>query len=139
MEKELRHSSFSDIGFKKFAPAIVCFMAVLVLVCLPESNLPETNKWDWLDITNLDKWVHAFMFAVMTFLFLLPVAQSSLYKQQKRQYFIRISLSACIWGLTTEYIQKFYIPSRAFELVDWAADCAGILLAYIYCRKFHLR
>ena len=108
MDNDLRQSSLSDIGLKKFAPAIVCFMAVFVLVCIPESNLPQTNEWEWLDITNLDKWVHAFMFALMTFLFLLPVAQSSLFKQQKRHYLIKITLSACIWGLTTEYIQKFY-------------------------------
>jgi VanZ family protein len=139
MEKDLRHSSLIDIGLKKFAPAIVCFMAVLLLVCLPESNLPETNKWDWLDITFLDKWVHTIMFAIMTFLFLLPVAQSSMFRQQKRHYFIRISLSVVIWGLATEYIQKFYITSRAFDLIDWAADCLGILIAFIYCRKFHLR
>ncbi len=139
MENNFRQNSLSEIGFKKFAPAIVCFIAVMVVVCLPESDLPKSNEWDWLDITNLDKVVHAFMFAVMTFLFLLPVTQSSLYKQQKRHNLIRISLSACIWGLATEYIQKFYIPSRSFEILDWAADSTGILLAYLYTRKFHLR
>lgn len=120
-----------------FGPAIACFVVVLVLVCLPDDNLPA--KHGWLDISYLDKWVHGIMFATMTFLFLLPVAESSLYKKVKRHYFLRICISMCIWGLTTEFIQKFFVPSRSFDLFDWAADSVGILLAFIYCRKFHRR
>ena len=137
MEKNLRPSSLGDIGFKKFAPAIAWFIAVLVLVILPGESLPTEHEW--MEVAFLDKWVHSFMFALLTFLFLLPVAQSSLFRQQKRHYFIRICLSACIWGLTTEYIQGFYIPTRSFDLVDWLADSIGVLTAFIYCRKFHSR
>lgn len=111
------------------------FIAVLILVVLPGESLPTEHEW--MAIAYLDKWVHAFMFALLTFLFLLPVAQSSLYTQQKRHYFIRICLSACVWGLTTEYIQGFYIPTRSFDLVDWAADSIGVLIAFVYCRRFH--
>jgi VanZ family protein len=137
MEKKLRQSSLSDIGLKKFAPAIVCFIAVFILVTLPEDELPKTNNWEWIEFIYLDKWVHIFMFFVLTFLLLLPVAQSNMYMQQKRHYFIRICLAASIWGLTTEYIQLFYIPSRSFDLLDWGADSIGILIAFIYIRKFH--
>ena len=135
MEKKPRQSSLSDIGLKKFAPAIACFIAVFILVTLPGDSLPSTHEW--MEISFLDKWVHAIMFALLTFLFLLPITQSSLFSQQKRHYFIRICLSAIIWGLTTEYIQKFYVPTRDFDLLDWAADSTGVLLAFVYCRKFH--
>jgi VanZ family protein len=135
MNKTVRDSSLADIGFKKFAPAIACFIVVFILVTLPGDSLPSTHEW--MEVSFLDKWVHTTMFAVLTFLFLLPVAQSSMFRQQKRHYFIRIALAACIWGITTEYIQKFYIPTRDFDLLDWAADSAGVLIAFIYCRKFH--
>jgi VanZ family protein len=135
MEKKPRQSSLSDIGIKKFAPAIVCFIAVFILVTLPGDTLPSTNEW--LEISFFDKWVHTIMFALLTFLFLLPITQSSLYSQQKRHYFIRICLSVCIWGLTTEFIQKFYVPTREFDLLDWAADSAGVLISFLYTRKFH--
>ena len=79
------------------------------------------------------------MFAVMTFLFLLPIAESSMYKKFKRHYFIRIAVAICIWGITTEFIQKFYVPTRSFDLLDWAADSTGILIAVIYTWKFHRR
>jgi len=125
------------LSLKSFAPGIVCFIAVFVLVVLPESDLPQ--KQSWLDISFLDKIVHTIMFAVMTFLFLMPIGDSSMYKKEKRHYFIRIAVSACLWGLTTEFIQKFYVPSRSFDLLDWAADSLGVLIAWIYCRKFHWR
>jgi VanZ family protein len=55
--------------------------------------------------------------------------------QKKINYFIRISLSAIIWGITIEFIQKFYVSGRSFDLLDWAADTAGVLIAFWICRK----
>ncbi|MEO6489566.1 MAG: VanZ family protein [Ferruginibacter sp.] len=132
-----RDSSKKQLTAWKFAPAIICFCLVLFLICLPEDSLPD--KHSWLDITYLDKFVHAIMFATMTFLFLLPIAESNMYQKVKRHYFIRICISACIWGLATEFIQKYYVPSRSFDIFDWVADSAGITIAWIYCRKFHRR
>lgn len=137
MTRNLRMTPGRRLSLKSFAPGIVCFIAVFVLVVLPESDLPQ--KQSWLDISFLDKIVHCIMFAVMTFLFLMPIGDSSMFKKEKRHYFIRIAISVCLWGLTTEFIQKFYVPSRSFDLLDWAADCLGVLIAWIYCRKFHWR
>jgi VanZ family protein len=30
---------------------------------------------------------------------------------------------------------RFFIPSRDFDLLDWAADTAGVLIAYWFCVK----
>ena len=132
-----RNFTTKSLSARKFAPAIVVFIVVLILICLPERDIPDSPGW--LDITFIDKFVHMGMFAFMTFLFLLPIAQSSMFRKIKRHYFIRICLSICIWGLITEFIQKFYVPTRSFELVDWAADTAGVVIAWIYCHKFHNR
>jgi len=137
MEKRGRPSSFIDLGLKKLAPGIVAFLVVFILVCLPGDNLPHTQSW--MELTFFDKWVHTIMFGLMTFFFLLPVAESSMFAQQKRHYFVRICLAGIIWGVTTEFIQLFFIPSRDFDLLDWGADSAGVLLAFFYCRHFHRR
>ncbi len=137
MQRNNGTPSGKALTLKSFGPAIACFIIVFILVVLPEDELSAKNRW--LNISYLDKWVHALMFAVMTFLFLLPIAESNLFKKVKRHYFIRIGIAACIWGLTTEFIQKFFVPTRSFDLLDWAADSAGILLAIFYCRKFHFR
>lgn len=137
MQRNPGNQSGKALTLKSFGPAIAVFIIVFILVILPENDL--AGKDSWLNISYLDKWVHASMFAVMTFLFLLPIAESNMFKKVKRHYFIRIGLAACMWGLTTEFIQKFFIPTRSFDLLDWAADTAGVLIAIIYCRKFHNR
>jgi len=37
--------------------------------------------------------------------------------------------------LAIEFIQKFFIPGRSFDLLDWAADSIGALLAFWFSRK----
>ena len=86
-----------------------------------------------------DKWIHAGLFAVLAFLFMMPVCKNNLSKKEKWSFVIKIALAFCVWGITTEFIQKFFIPGRAFDLWDWAADCLGVILALIACRKLYLK
>ncbi|HEY5464930.1 MAG TPA: VanZ family protein [Hanamia sp.] len=120
------------IPFKKFLPGIAWFFIVAVLTLMPGSDIPKVG---WLDsIQNFDKIVHAGLFGGLTFLFSLPYFKINFSFVQKRNYLIRISLAAIIWGITVEFIQR-YIPGRDFDLLDWAADSAGVLIAYWICIK----
>jgi VanZ family protein len=51
------------------------------------------------------------------------------------QYFIKIAIATSIWGLTTECIQKYFVPGRFFDMMDWASDSLGALIAFWFCRK----
>jgi VanZ family protein len=119
------------ITLKKFIPGIAWFFLVLILICLPGNQLPKPANW--LDSIFFDKWVHAGLFGILAFLFMLPYMHSSLVKKEKLQIFIKAALAVSIWGLATEFIQKFFVPFRAFDLWDWAADSAGAMLAYTIC------
>ena len=121
------------ISFKKFIPGIVWFFIVLILMCLPGNQLPET---DWLHINYFDKIMHAGVFAILGFLFCLPFYKSGVSKPERRSYFIKIALSVSIWGLTTEFIQKYIAVGRSFDLLDWTADSIGALLAFLITKKF---
>jgi VanZ family protein len=33
-------------------------------------------------------------------------------------------------GLTTEFIQKYLVPGRNFDLLDWAADSLGAFTTF---------
>ena len=125
------------ISVKKFIPGIAWFFLVLILICLPGDDLPKTD--DWMSAIFFDKWVHAGLFAVLAFLFMMPVCKNNLSKKEKWSFVIKIALAFCVWGITTEFIQKFFIPGRAFDLWDWAADCLGVILALIACKKFYLK
>jgi VanZ family protein len=59
----------------------------------------------------------------------VPYFKSSFSKKQKINHFVRIALATSVWGITVEFLQKYFIPSRDFELLDWAADSVGALIA----------
>ncbi len=121
------------ISFKKFIPGIAWFFIVLFLICLPGKDVPEVG---WLNfIPNFDKIVHIGIFCVLGVLFCWPFYKSSVSSKQQIKYFIRIAISVSIWGLATEFIQKFYVPGRSFDMLDWAADTIGALIALWFCNK----
>jgi VanZ family protein len=128
------------LTIKSFLPGIAWFFVVLVLICLPGDDIPSPKGWfEWMNLIQFDKIVHSGIFAVLTFLFILPIARSGFSQQDKWHFFLKIALACCIWGLTTELIQKFFIPSRRFDLVDWTADSIGVLIALLFCRKVFLK
>ena len=125
------------INLKKFLPGIAWFFLVLFLICLPGYDLPKVG--DWMSTVYFDKWVHVGMFSVLAFLFMMPFCRSDMPRTNKWSFIIKIAISVSIWGLTTELIQKFFIPGRSFDLLDWAADSVGVILAVVVCRKLYLK
>lgn len=125
-----------SLRFIQFLPGIAWFLFVLVLICLPGEDVPEEP--DWLSIQNFDKIVHAGLFGGIVFLFCMPFKNSTIVKSVKLNLFIKILIATIIWGITTEYIQKFFIPGRQFDLADWAADSIGAVIAFFVSRKFFL-
>lgn len=123
----------NQLHFKKFVPGIAWFFIVLVLICMPGSAIIDPT--DWFYRLNGDKIVHAFMFGMMNFLFAWPIVRSGWDFNKRRNYLIKICLSVIVWGLTTEFIQKFYVPTRSFELMDWGADSFGAMIALILMRR----
>lgn len=123
------------ITFKKFIPAIAWFFIVLILMCLPGEDLPPT---DWLHINFLDKWLHMVVFGLIVFLFCWPFYKSGFNEVQRRNYFIKITLATSVWGLVIEFIQKYFIPGRSFDLFDWAADGLGALITFFICQKLFI-
>ena len=116
------------IPFKNFLPGIAWFFVVGILTLMPAKDVPQVG---WMDnIPNFDKLVHAGLFGGLVFLFALPLLKSPFSQKQKLFYSIRISLAAIVWGITIEFLQKFYVPSRDFDLLDWAADAGGVLIAF---------
>ncbi len=131
------NSIFKQIGFKKFIPGIAWFFLVLVLIITPGYGLPKVDKW--LIKISYDKLIHVGIFAVLAFLFMYPVVKSVLPATQKWHYCIKIAIATAVWGLATELIQKFFIPSRSFDLTDLLGDAIGGLVALIFCKIYFLK
>jgi VanZ like family len=129
-------SSFKDLGLIKFLPGIAWFLFVLILICLPGKSIPEAG---WLNFIDFDKLVHAGLFGGIVFLFCRPFRKTSLGRNEKIRLFIKITLATCVWGITTEFIQKFFIPGRQFDLQDWVADSLGAIIAFFVSKRFFAR
>ena len=128
MNNQLLSSKVPPIS--KFIPGIAWFFLVLILVCIPGDKLPKVDNW--LIEFKYDKLIHVGLFAVLAYLFIHPITKSTLVLKVKWHYVIKIVIATAMWGLTTEIIQKFYIPGRSFDLADWAADSLGGLFALLY-------
>jgi glycopeptide antibiotics resistance protein len=120
------------ISIKKFLPGIAWFFIVIVLTCMPGDDVPKVG---WLNMIYFDKWVHAGMFGGLTFLFCMPFYKSAFSSAERLNYFIKIAISASIFGLAIEFIQRYFTTGRSFDLFDWAADSVGALIAFLFCRK----
>jgi VanZ family protein len=125
-------SPFWGIGVKKFIPGIAWFFLILIAVCTPGRDLPKMGSW--FTQIDVDKIIHVGLFAVLAFLFMYPFSTTALSKNQKWHYFIKIAIASSLWGLTSELIQRYFIPGRSFDLFDWAADSLGGLIALVFCK-----
>jgi VanZ family protein len=123
---------FQTPGYKKFIPGIVWFTILLILIILPSKSLPKPDSW--MITISYDKIIHLVLFGVLAFLFMYPIIKTNISSTKKWHYCIKIALVTAIWGLTTELIQKFFVPSRSFDLTDLLADCLGGLTALLICK-----
>lgn len=120
---------------KTYWPGIIWFLIMLFLLTLPGSEFP--NPIPWMQKIYFDKWVHAGLFAVLTWLWLNPGTrnESTVSVQQSAIWVLAI----IAWGLATEFIQDQWVPFRSFEWGDWAADAAGTLIGAVYFHRITLR
>ena len=108
--------------FRYRSVAIAWLIIMCVLFFLPGSDLPQAN---WLDAIYFDKWVHIGLFAVLIFLW------RSSFDLDFNHYNWVLLLSAILYGLSVEFIQKYWVPNRSFDLYDLLADTTGSVLGLI--------
>lgn len=92
-----------------------------------------------MKILYLDKLIHTFLFGMLAYLFMRPFIFSDLQLTKKRFWMTAILFATSIWGLSTEFIQKYLVTGRAFEMADWIADSCGAIFAFFFARKIHIK
>lgn len=109
--------------------AIIWFLIVSVLFCLPGSALPSAG---WMGALQFDKWVHIGIFSVLVFLW------SRALTINHKISLALLSLAAIGYGFVVEVVQDQFITNRSFDVYDLAADAVGIavgLVALRYIKK----
>lgn len=108
--------------------AIAWFIIMCILFFLPGSDLPQAN---WLEAIYFDKWVHVGLFAILIFLW------RSSFDLDLNHYNWILLFAAILYGLSVEFIQKYWVPNRSFDLFDVLADMTGSLIGlFVWLRVY---
>lgn len=116
--------------------AISWFLVSVILMCLPGQVLP---KEDWLSKIDFDKIVHIGLFAVLVFLWCGVVKKREKIFQSMQQIFVWITLGGCVYGVLMEFVQKYFIPNRSFDIIDMLADAIGSIIGLVVATKLFVK
>jgi VanZ family protein len=119
------------IQTRSFLPAIGGLIVATLLFCLPGDRL---SKASWLENLQLDKVVHVGLFAMLVFLWCLPVRWRVRTDRLSAMYGW-ITIAFVTYGIVIEFIQKDYIPYRSFDLFDIVADTIGCVIGWLTIKK----
>ena len=108
----------------------------VILLTLPGTDFPEEG---WFDKIWLDKWIHIGMFSVMVALWCksLQLLKPNSSSQKLKQLFIVTAIIFLGYGIAMEFVQKYFIPFRSFDVLDMLADGIGCTVGVIFSiRRF---
>lgn len=107
---------------------ILWTVIITILLTLPGSVLPNESKFQ---IPQFDKFVHIGMFGGFVCLWNLYLSNRPLITPKRLlRLFFYVFLLACVFGVASEYVQKYFIPMRDYDEADIIADMIGAGLAY---------
>lgn len=100
---------------------------IFILLSLPGNSFHTSSNW--FGFLPIDKMVHMALFGSLAFS-LFYSFENSKYKGLKTVRAKAYGLIFCmLYGIAMEYYQKYFVPSRGFEVADMLADTAGAILA----------
>ena len=112
-----------------FTPAILWSVFSIILLTLPGSVLPKEN---WLDKIWADKWAHIILFAILVILWIRTFHEQHPEKNAQKKKILWLALSGIVYGIVMEFVQKYFIPNRSFDVGDIVADAVGCLAGFVY-------
>ncbi|WP_157760656.1 VanZ family protein [Chitinophaga caeni] len=105
-----------------FIPAILWIILILVLCTLPGKDLPQVS---FLDKIHFDKIVHFGLFAGIVVLICYGLYKSR--QALSNLAIISVVILAGLYGLAIEFIQKYLVTSRSFDMYDVLFDTLGAI------------
>jgi VanZ family protein len=118
-------------SIKTLVWVITEFVLVFVLLSLPGNEINDHSSWisKIMALPFADKVVHMGLFGslALSLFFHLEMLTDARFKTTRAK---AIALIICIlYGIGMEYYQKYFVPSRGFEVLDMLADAVGALCA----------
>lgn len=112
-----------------YLPALGWIILILFLCTLPGKAIPHTG---FLDMVHIDKVAHFFLFGGMVLL--LAYGYHRHHGHIGAGMLSLIVLCVTAYGLAIEFIQKYLVANRSFDMWDLAADAAGAIAGALIFR-----
>lgn len=100
---------------------------IFILLSLPASNFHTESNW--FGNLPIDKLVHIFLFSSLSFSILVHFEKSKYPKLKTIRSHAYVLIFCILYGIGMEFYQKYFVPSRGFEVSDMLADAVGAILA----------
>ena len=117
-------------SFKTFVWVIFEFVLIFILLSMPSSGEPGKGWISYLlELPFADKIIHVGLFGslALSLFFHLEQYSNISFRSTRTK---ALSLILCIvFGIGMEFYQKYFVPSRGFEVGDMLADAMGAILA----------
>ena len=107
-----------------------------ILLTLP---VPAFPKGEWfIKIPMFDKWVHIGLFIIMAVLLCRGFYKKGISEKLKYN-FITIGIFCLAYGIIMEFVQKYFVPNRSFDIGDIIADGMGAAIGVVYSIKRYIK
>ena len=112
---------------------------VFILLSIPGNNFHAQSKW--FGNFPIDKIVHVCLFGSLSISILIHFEASKYTKLKTVRAHAYVLIFCILYGIGMEYYQKYYVPTRGFDVNDMLADAVGAILALLVLyqlRKYKL-
>ena len=111
---------------KRFLPAVIWSLVILLLSILPGSSLPKVG---WKSFLEFDKIAHAGVYFVLVVITAMSLKASI--KARLVKNLALVVLVCSLYGILLEVIQYIFLSDRFFEIPDIIANISGSILGSI--------
>lgn len=111
-------------------------LLIFILLSMASSDFSTSPKW--FKNVPVDKIVHVILFGSLAMSFFFYFEQSAAKSLKTTSAKALVLIFCILYGIGMEYYQKYYVPSRGFEVADMLADAIGAILAlpiFTYIRR----
>jgi VanZ family protein len=118
-------------------PSLAWLILCTILFTLPASAFPS-EKW-YTKIPMFDKWVHIGLIAILSILFCWGIYKGKNSAEKNKRNFIQTGIICLGYGIMIEFIQRYFIPNRSFDMGDIIADGVGSFAGVIFSFKRYIK
>ena len=112
--------------------ALLWAALIFVLCLMPGQAIPS---WDWADLLNVDKLVHAALFAVLFLLLERGLRRFHAVEGKPAKVVLTAIVASVAYGGLMELMQQLPALGRRGDVNDLIANSVGVILGWGYFRS----